>query len=156
MALPSWPAEHIEFMKGMLVQGASFAEITIELNRKFGTTRTRNATLGKAHRLGICSKHIQVNRGAGRRPSDPNQVKKRATVRTARVKFKPAEPMVNDVGGVVKLRDAPVEPLHIGLLELTSENCHYPYGDERFTFCGHKALESFPYCAPHVALTTKG
>jgi GcrA cell cycle regulator len=153
MALPNWPAPHVTMLHELLASGAPFSEIAISINRKFGTSYSRNACIGKAKRLGLSKTNNSPRVARTRVRNNPAKVRE---VRATRVKFTPAAPMTNEAGIEIKLRDAPVQPLHIGLLELTGENCHYPYGTDHFTFCGQKHLEGFPYCAPHVALTTKG
>jgi len=45
-----------------------------------------------------------------------------------------------------------VIPLNLGVLQLTSESCHWPYGDDAITFCGHPSKPGCPYCPSHAAI----
>jgi hypothetical protein len=51
-----------------------------------------------------------------------------------------------------RLREADVEPLMLKLVDLGVNNCHYPYGDSDFRFCGLSKISSNPYCEPHMDL----
>lgn len=148
----AWPDPHVVRLKELYDRGDSCSQIANELNREFAFGYSRNAVIGKLHRLGIRGGRPK-NRGSPRTPRTPSRPR---VERKPRVKFVPAAPAVTLLNAVIHLRDVEVTPLHISILELTAENCHYPYGEEQFTFCGHPHLEGFPYCGPHAALTHKG
>jgi len=49
---------------------------------------------------------------------------------------------------------ADVEPLHIGIMDLTKDTCRWPFGDNPpFTFCGHLPFGSSSYCKGHFRLS---
>src|SRR5882724_9154297 len=49
-----WPTEHDDALKEFFVQGMSFAKIAAEINARFrGASYSRNACIGRAHRLGL-------------------------------------------------------------------------------------------------------
>ena len=49
---------------------------------------------------------------------------------------------------------ADVQPLHIGIMELTKNTCRWPYGDPgSFTFCGCAKISNGPYCYEHDQLS---
>lgn len=50
-------------------------------------------------------------------------------------------------------RLADVVPLHASLVDLTYDQCRYPYGDGPFTFCGCPTINGLSYCEPHHRLT---
>src|SRR5215216_1664268 len=52
----TWTEEHIELLKHLLMQGLSASQIAAEL----GGGASRNAVLGKAHRLGLVRHETKV------------------------------------------------------------------------------------------------
>ena len=48
-----WASEHSEALREYLAKGMSFAKIADAINAKFKTSYTRNATLGRATRMGL-------------------------------------------------------------------------------------------------------
>ena len=118
----AWTEKRIETLKKLWLEGLSASQIAAKL----GEGVTRNAVIGKAHRLGLASR--------------PSPVK---TESAAKPKPKPARP-------------APVEkPARVTLLNLTERMCKWPIGhpgDAEFHFCGRKSLPGQPYCAHHAAM----
>ena len=114
---------------------------------------TRLSVIGKLDRLGLSGKGarrqgVQVAKTRQRRtPAKPNHF------RHARPADEPAPSAQRDER---PLRTAPVEPLHLSLVDLTDTTCRYPYGVGPFTFCGHPALAERPYCAAHAAICFNG
>jgi GcrA cell cycle regulator len=53
------------------------------------------------------------------------------------------------------LRCAEVEPRHVSLVDLGANDCRYPYGDGKVTFCGHLKLSGSSYCPEHHSLCTE-
>lgn len=45
-----------------------------------------------------------------------------------------------------------VVSLNIDLDDLKNSQCHYPYGEGPYTFCGHSVKEKSPYCMDHHAI----
>lgn len=52
------------------------------------------------------------------------------------------------------MRCAEVDPLHVSILDLTDDCCRWPYGEQNFTFCGHRRIDGSSYCDAHDALST--
>lgn len=116
----SWTDDRIEQLKKLWEKGLSASQIADELGDV-----TRNAVIGKAHRLGLKS-----------RPS-PVKVD---TKKAAKAKAKPAPKE---------------EPQKIGLLDLTERICKWPIGhpgEEEFHFCGRPSEPGVPYCKEHCAM----
>ena len=157
--MPAWPVEHDEMLKQLVADGVSLSRAAVEINARFHTSYSRNAAIGRATRQKFVCAERKVNQHA--RPSVSQSTGKLVALAPA---FRKAQ-----LGKLVALapafrkaqlpplRCASVEPLHLSLLELDSEKCHYPFGDgdpRDFTFCGHRTWKGFSYCAPHVRLTT--
>lgn len=49
-------------------------------------------------------------------------------------------------------RVADLTPLHLDLLDLKRGQCHYPYGEDKITFCGHATNAGASYCEAHHAI----
>lgn len=98
---------------------------------------TRNQVIGKLARIGLVrvGPTIGMSKPA-RTPSDP-------TIRLKR----PSR------AAYYELAQADVVPLHAALLDLSANQCRYPYGDGPFTFCGCQKIEGSSYCEPHHQLT---
>ena len=133
----SWTPERENKLKDLWKKGHTASQIATIL----GDT-TRNAVIGKAHRLNLEAR-------SGSRKSSPKidtknestpEVKTQKLGRKARFK--------------ALLLDKSFEPENPKKLEnLTDETCRWPIGhpyEEKFYFCGRKPMEKFPYCKLHV------
>jgi len=133
----SWTPEREEKLRELWKKGYSASQIASML----GET-TRNAVIGKAHRLNLearaASKKFQAK--ANNENNIKSEVKIQKLGRKARFK--------------ALLLDKNFEPENPKKLEeLTDETCKWPIGhpsEEKFYFCGRKPMEKFPYCKLHV------
>lgn len=122
----------------------SFSVIASMITSEFGKSISRNAAIGRAHRMGLdrrVAAMITVTRRAPPRP----RVAKPKIARPA------SEPELEITE--IELRQADVEALQVSLIDLEFGQCRYPYGDGPFTFCALPAFEDGCYCAAHFALT---
>jgi GcrA cell cycle regulator len=155
MEQTSWPPEHSDALRKHLAERLPFSEIAKAINLKFNTAYTRNATIGRAKRMGLV--------GSDR----PQPALQAVPPRLERiVKTPPVEPgsaplywptLPLKTQEPPKLRCAEVEPRHLSLIELERGDCHYPYGGdeegEAITFCGHPRQPGSSYCTPHFQLS---
>lgn len=131
--LEPWNDDRVTQLKSLHEAGYSCSQMAAELG---GTTR--NAVIGKLHRMGICI------------PKGPKQPKPEREVRVS------AGVAVQKINRGPKIKAAPfvcqeaadVIPLHLSIEDLTDETCKYPFGDGQITFCGHP-VRSAPYCDAH-------
>ncbi len=49
----NWPPEHCNALRDCLAKGLSFAEAADAINGQFGAAYSRNATIGRAKRMGL-------------------------------------------------------------------------------------------------------
>ncbi len=49
----NWAPEHSAALREYLAQGMAYSEIARAINAKFNTAYSRNATIGRARRMGI-------------------------------------------------------------------------------------------------------
>lgn len=150
----TWSDDRIAELTKLHAEGFSSSQIAFKLG---GTTR--NACIGKIHRLGLAPPEKKIQSSAPRAP------------RTT--KHKPTEPKIKfrivDGGGgtfrmikskysadIIALRCVEVVPKNKGLLELERFDCRYPTrgGDdgEPITFCGHPTFNDTSWCIQHHAL----
>jgi len=141
-----WNTERIEAVKALWIGGLSAAEIA---NKVGGVTR--NAVLGKLHRLGL-TRRENPQRGGGptvtRRYASFRAQSTRHGVRKAEklkpISFSDPQPIIEDVSETPARR----------LLDLELYECRWPIGDPRtpeFGFCGCKAAKPYGYCERHQA-----
>ena len=132
----SWTEEKVEKLKELWSKGHTASQIAEAL----GDT-TRNAVIGKAHRLNLearaPSKKSSQSSTTGNRPS-----RRGSTPTSRKAKFQSI------------LLDKNFEPENPkSLEELTDQTCKWPIGhpnEEKFYFCGRKPEGEFPYCKLHV------
>jgi len=138
-----WTEERVSMLKRLWLEGQSASQIAKQLGGV-----TRNAVIGKVHRLGL----------SGR--ASPSQ---------------PARPLLKAPRAARPVAPAPVAPVrrapqpmmavavysreeNIGsatVLTLGAHMCKWPIGDpakDGFSFCGRRMGEDGPYCSEHAQL----
>jgi GcrA cell cycle regulator len=132
----SWTAEKVDKLKELWSKGHTASQIAEML----GDT-TRNAVIGKAHRLDLEAR-APSKQSATPRSRDNKQIKRTAAPTSRKAKFQSI------------LLDKNFEPENPKSLEnLTESTCKWPIGhpnEEKFYFCGRKPEGEFPYCKLHV------
>jgi GcrA cell cycle regulator len=151
MTVLTWSDERVEQLKKLWEGGLSASQIAAELGNV-----TRNAVIGKVHRLGLSGRAKTPAAAAPRQRKAPRPAQQ-PMMRVARPMSRgntalahafevdvEADPVVHD--NVVPMSQ------RLSLLELSEATCHWPVGDPsspEFFFCGGKALTGLPYCAHH-------
>ncbi|MDO9057770.1 MAG: GcrA family cell cycle regulator [Bradyrhizobium sp.] len=130
-----------------------FAEAADAINARYDTAYSRNATIGRAKRMGLAALDRPKRLCRARQPLHAPQLRKGAD-RAAETK---PEAPVSERPERVKLRCVQIIPRHLVLIELEAGDCRYPYGGdvegEAITFCGHPQREGSSYCPGHFHLT---
>lgn len=136
---PGWTPERIETLTRLWNDGEAASVIADRLGEV-----TRNAVIGKVHRLGLAGRRT-ASRREPRRTSPRRNRAGRVSMRKPVLRL-PSYPVAPD-----DLPPAPALMLSVG--QLTDGTCHWPVGDPRlpgFGFCGAKsAAGRQPYCATH-------
>jgi GcrA cell cycle regulator len=155
----SWTDERIALLKKMWKDGKSAAEIAKALAKGV----TRNAVIGKAHRMGLSGRPSPIKKpvAAPKKEAPKKEVKAAAAAKKAPV----VVPVVSGVkhNPLVREVTAPrqmakeVFPADggVALVDLTERMCKWPFGDPReddFTFCGRAIRPGTPYCHEHAAM----
>jgi GcrA cell cycle regulator len=151
----SWTDERVELLKKLWAEGLSASQIAGELGNV-----TRNAVIGKVHRLGL-SGRAKPNRSSASRPRRPRAPRaprgEGSYVSVGNTALKTNAVAV----AVPKAEPAPVAELVIppaerkSILELTESTCKWPIGDpmeEDFHFCGRDSEIGMPYCTHHARI----
>ncbi len=169
----SWTDERVETLKKMWSEGQSASQIAKELGGV-----TRNAVIGKVHRLGLSNR-------AGAAPAKPAKEKEKPAAETkaaapakeesaiqtaperpttpARRQIIPAgqplppQPSANEISpeALASVREVEKKSKKISLMELTERTCKWPVGDpatDDFWFCGLPTQAGKPYCEAHVGV----
>ncbi|NTU76964.1 MAG: gcrA cell cycle regulator family protein [Alphaproteobacteria bacterium] len=155
----SWTEQQIQALKKMWGNGFSASDIA----KSLGGGLTRNAVIGKAHRLKLSacpamakpSADVVSRIGNGVVSSMNKAVKKRVLLR-------PLPPVrMPDNAAKIPVREMP-RPLDvakrtegIAVTKAGERHCRWPIGDPRspeFRFCGCTAHEGLPYCVEHARL----
>ena len=131
----SWTPEKVEKLKELWGKGSTANEIAQILGGV-----TRNAVIGKAHRLNLSGK-IQTKKSSSLATNNNNESKNsRRTLR--RGKFKSL---------IIEKDFEPENPKQ--LEELDENSCKWPIGhpnENNFYFCGRTSLKDFSYCKLHL------
>ena len=147
----AWNDERVELLKKLWADGLSASQIAGRLGGV-----TRNAVIGKVHRLGL-SGRATTSRMKSHRP--------RARAQSAKRLMKPrfaniGNPALRNLYlGDTEPYTPPAEELEIPLNErkyiqtLTEISCRWPIGDPQhveFHFCGKSKVTGLPYCEFHA------
>jgi GcrA cell cycle regulator len=145
----SWTDERVELLKKLWSDGLSASQIAGELGGI-----TRNAVIGKVHRLGL-SGRAKSPSNATPRPRKPRSASHMMRVPRASIRGNTAlshayeldtEPEPELIENIIPIGQRRT------ILELTEETCRWPIGDPgstEFFFCGGHTLSALPYCAYH-------
>jgi GcrA cell cycle regulator len=150
MTVLTWSDDRVEQLKKLWEAGLSASQIAAELGNV-----TRNAVIGKVHRLGLSGRAKSPATAAPRQ---------RKAARPAPQMMRVARPVSRGNTALAHVFEVEVEADPVtfdnvvpmaqrrSLLELNEATCHWPVGDPSspdFFFCGGKALSGLPYCAQH-------
>ncbi|MDV6331735.1 GcrA family cell cycle regulator [Asticcacaulis sp. 201] len=151
----SWTDERVETLKKLWQEGHSASQIAKQLGGV-----TRNAVIGKVHRLGLSGRAApsQPTRPlykparpprpaaaspavhASDRPAVPSNLRRTEPVATRPVISQPIVPYVEEPGTAT-------------VLTLGAKMCKWPIGDpssDSFSFCGRRSDDGTPYCVEHA------
>ncbi len=168
----SWTDERVELLKKMWGEGQSASQIAKELGGV-----TRNAVIGKVHRLGLSNRTggggtSKAAKDKAAKPTAKAKAEPKAAA-TPEPEKKPAapvrrpiipagqplppQPSANEISpeALASVREVEKKAKKISLMELTERTCKWPIGDpatEEFWFCGLAVQPGKPYCEAHVSV----
>ena len=150
MTVLTWSDDRVEQLKKLWESGLSASQIAAELGAV-----TRNAVIGKVHRLGL-SGRAKTPASTAPRP--------RKAPRPAQHMMRVSRPVSRGNTALAHVFEVEMESDPIAhdnvvpmsqrrtLVELNEATCRWPIGDPsstEFFFCGGKSLHALPYCAQH-------
>lgn len=145
MTINTWTAERIEQLRSFVATGLTCSQIAAEIGV------SRNAVIGKIHRLGLSSGRPA---GAPARPCPPRARSPRASAQRQLLRLLYADtPYV--AADAVAAADVVDSAQPCSLLELERDKCRWPVGNPDaadFAFCGNAVAAGFSYCAGHARM----
>jgi GcrA cell cycle regulator len=154
MSSPPWTDDRIETLKTLWLSGLSASQIAKALGGV-----TRNAVIGKLHRLGVAGRCAPAPpRPAGRRaPGREPKMRAQPASGLPRVRLHQASPRNGAGAALEALSDVPGRIFD--LAALGRHDCRWPIGDPGsadFSFCGRRVLDGRAYCADHHRRAHRG
>ena len=141
----AWTEEMDAELRKGFAEGRSASVIGLRMDK------SRNAVIGRLHRLGLkrTPRQRSAMQGASNRQRRKNDAKAAPKKPIFRVK-RPA--------GLIQPPKIIIEPprlelsRNLKLLDLTSHDCKWPYGEGPIFFCGIPKPVEVPYCPYHASL----
>jgi GcrA cell cycle regulator len=159
----AWTEERVELLKKLWNDGLSASQIAGELG-----SVTRNAVIGKVHRLGLSGRAKTPN-AAGAAPRNP--ARKPAPRPPSHPMSGPAvltrganalaPQFAPEAEAEVEVQAAPSEDVvvpfseRVTIMDLREYMCRWPMGDPttpEFRFCGARSQTGMPYCTHHARI----
>jgi GcrA cell cycle regulator len=156
-AAGTWTDERVEILKKLWADGLSASQIAAEIGGV-----TRNAVIGKVHRLGLSGRaqskgsNTQRPRKATRAPSAPVSIARplrQALPLNSAPVIEAEEP--EEIS--IDTDDDVLIPFseRVTIMDLREFMCRWPMGDPtkpEFRFCGARSSAGLPYCAHHARI----
>ncbi|MEO8651891.1 MAG: GcrA family cell cycle regulator [Hyphomicrobiaceae bacterium] len=149
-----WNDDRVEQLKKLWADGLSASQIAAQLGEV-----TRNAVIGKVHRLGLATRASSNRTNSSRlrlRQAQPRrQVQRQRVSHVGNTAFRQMLEADHSHTGhipVVEEIDIP-EAERKTLQQLTECMCRWPIGDPQmadFYFCGRDKVAGLPYCEGHA------
>ena len=141
---PGWNDARVETLTRLWNDGLAASAIASKLGEV-----TRNAVIGKVHRLGLPGRATTSRRPRVRRPHQP--LPSRRSI---------ARPPRTPAPAAVAWPPLPAQPeLPLGepvtVRTLKTSSCRWPFGDPKlpgFHFCGRRKADGTPYCSHHAEI----
>ena len=169
----SWTDERVEVLKKMWGEGQSASVIAKALGGV-----TRNAVIGKVHRLGLSNRATSTSSKSSAKSKTSSKAKPTIQASPSRTVTKgesvritppavrkiipagqplPPQPSANEISpeALAKVSEVEKTAKKISLMELTEKTCKWPVGDpatDDFWFCGLSVQTGKPYCEAHVSV----
>lgn len=145
MTIETWTPERVDRLRNYVGAGLSCSQIAAEIGV------TRNAVIGKIHRLGLAPGRAA---GASERSCPQRVPHPRLSPQRQLLRLLQAQIARTADGAAVE--PDPVDSVQrCSLLELAQGKCRWPVsepGNADFSFCGNEAAAGFSYCAGHARM----
>ncbi len=155
--MATWTEDRVEMLKKLWAEGLSASQIATRLGGV-----TRNAVIGKVHRLGLSgrvtpSRNSRPRASKPRQPSHPGRVNSYRSAGATALKTETAA----QTAPLPEPEPAPLREVQIPpgeratILTLSEKTCRWPIGDpssDEFHFCGRNPSAKMPYCPEHCQI----
>lgn len=146
-----WSQEDINILVKLWLDGKSASSIADTIGNV-----SRNAVIGKIHRLGIANRDVIIEEGLDKKIIVSKSRKSSKNMKNLLFK-KDTIALKKDVEKIkirkdFKLKKSSKNNALFSVLELTDKTCKWPIGhpdDAEFHFCGNLTKEGSPYCDHH-------
>lgn len=146
-----WTSGEDDILRDLWLEGVSTRRIALALTHAGYAARTRNAVIGRVHRLGLNFQGHQQNGGVQQRAIKARRKHRSPDRKASAVRARPAPKPRPDA--------APVAPLNRPLIgeDALQPGLHCravaePDADGNARYCGHPAHNGGSWCAHHDAL----
>lgn len=143
MTIRTWTDDRIEHLRVLAADGLSASAIAAGL----GGGMSRNAVIGKLHRLGLAP----TGRTVAAKPGRPKVTK------TRRHPFNQPRALALALETAAPIIELPPDqsPDACTIIQLTSESCRWPLGEPSpdMLYCGSQKWPGSSYCARHARLS---
>ncbi len=155
MTIAPWTAERVERLRTFVATGMTCSQIAAEIGV------TRNAVIGKIHRLGLSTERPAAGAAAGAAPAGScPQRARRPRLSARRQLLRLVSPAAPSGTSEIVCEPVPVDSAqNCSLLELTQGKCRWPLSNggndsaaADFVFCGNETAAGFSYCAGHARM----
>ena len=142
-SIATWTPERIEQLRSCIGSGMTCSQIAAAIGV------SRNAVIGKIHRLGLSSGRPA---GASARANCPPRARhSRGPTQRRLLRLAYAQAAIDET-----LPDISVISAHpCSLVDIAARQCRWPIGDPASTnvlFCGNDAINGFTYCVGHARM----
>ena len=166
----NWTDDRVERLKKLWAEGLSASQIAAQLGGV-----SRNAVIGKVHRLSLPGRAKAGGNSASRTPKRPVVATHSTQARPQTTSFAPrtiTRTVARPSGATMLKEEVEVDLMElqvssssnnvvvpifkrVPLIRLTERTCKWPIGDplkEDFCFCGNDSPDNSPYCGFHQKL----
>ena len=162
----NWTDERVEKLKKLWSEGLSASQIAAQLGGV-----SRNAVIGKVHRLSLPGRAKAGGNSAARTPKRSAPVSTQARPQASYAPRTITRTVTRPAGATMLKEDIEIDVMEVmetsssnvvvpifkrvPLIRLTERTCKWPLGDplkEDFCFCGNDSPDSSPYCGFHQKL----
>ncbi|KQP50266.1 GcrA cell cycle regulator [Methylobacterium sp. Leaf399] len=155
--VPGWTDERVALLRRLWEEGLSASQIATQL-----TGVTRNAVIGKVHRLGLSGRVKSADTAIAGRKKATREAEVEIIVEEATLP-PPVEPIVVEAVVAAATLDValPADPVtlavsrRVTIMDLREAMCRWPMGDPTstdFYYCGDRAITGLPYCTHHAEI----
>ena len=143
----SWTDERVAMLRKLNSEGYSCSQIAAQLGLV-----TRNAVIGKMHRIGIQANRETMKRKRVLRVDERrnNGCGKRSERVSAAKKLSPARALLADCQPLPPPQETDIARVTFDQMADDQSLCKWPVGEPTVGFCGAASVAGLPYCTHHV------